>query len=84
LLSDDGSVLPFGTLVWWSAGLKEVEFTNSLTGILPKSRNGRIIVDEYLRVKGYEGSILVGLLLNFFLYSYSKDKLTSLICIGLG
>lgn len=54
----DGSKLPFGTLVW-SAGLKPVKFTNSLEGILPKAENGRILVDDYLRVKGHEGSIWV-------------------------
>ena len=54
----DGSKLPFGTLVW-SAGLKPVKFTDSLEGVLPKGKNGRILVDEYLRVKGHEGSIWV-------------------------
>jgi len=55
-LLSDGSKLPFGTLVW-SAGLKPVAFTDSLDGVLPKGPNGRILVDEYLRVKGHEGSI---------------------------
>jgi NADH dehydrogenase FAD-containing subunit len=53
-LLSDGSELPFGTLVW-SAGLKAVHFTENLN--LPKGKNGRILIDEYLRVKGYEGSI---------------------------
>jgi NADH dehydrogenase/NADH:ubiquinone reductase (non-electrogenic) len=53
-LLSDGSELPFGTLVW-SAGLKAVHFTEDLD--LPKGQNGRILVDDYLRVKGYEGSI---------------------------
>jgi NADH dehydrogenase FAD-containing subunit len=51
----DGSSLPFGTLVW-SAGLSPVNFTANCE-TLPKSPNGRILVDPYLRVKGYEGSI---------------------------
>ena len=50
----DGSELPFGTMVW-SAGLKETRFTEALG--LEKGKNGRILVDEYLRVKGYENSI---------------------------
>lgn len=54
----DGSKLPFGTLVW-SAGLKPVKFTDALDDVLPKAKNGRILVDNYLRVKGYEGSIWV-------------------------
>lgn len=54
----DGTKLPFGTLVW-SAGLKPVNFTDSLDNVLPKAKNGRILVDDYLRVKGYEGSIWV-------------------------
>ena len=52
-LSDD-SELPFGTLVW-SAGLQQTKFTEALG--LPKAPNVRLIVDDYLRVKGYEGSI---------------------------
>lgn len=51
----DGTKLPFGTLVW-SAGLSPVNFTSN-SDMLPKNRAGRIIVDEYLRVKGFEGSI---------------------------
>ncbi len=54
----DGSKLPFGTLVW-SAGLKPVKFTDSLDDVLPKAKNGRILIDDYLRVKGHEGSIWV-------------------------
>lgn len=51
----DGTSLPFGTLVW-SAGLSPVNFTSNCTS-LPKSPNGRLLVDDYLRVKGFEGSI---------------------------
>ncbi len=54
-LLSDGTFLPFGTLVW-SAGLSPVNFTTNCDS-LPKSPNGRILVDEFLRVKGYEGSI---------------------------
>lgn len=53
-LLSDGTDLPFGTMVW-SAGLAPVQFTTNLQ--LQKGQNGRIIVDDYLRVKGYEGSI---------------------------
>lgn len=53
----DQSQLEFGTMVW-SAGLAERNFTKSLDGLLEKHpRNGRIVVDEYLRVKGFEGSV---------------------------
>lgn len=52
----DGTNLPFGTLVW-SAGLSPVNFTSEGCQMLPKSPNGRILVDEYLRVKGYEDEI---------------------------
>lgn len=52
----DGSKLEFGTLVW-SAGLSPVKFTDSLAEVFERSRNGRILVDEYLRVQGYEGSV---------------------------
>ena len=40
--------IPFG-LVVWSTGNKNVELTNSIQGVL-KARNGRVIVDEFLRV----------------------------------
>jgi NADH dehydrogenase FAD-containing subunit len=53
----DGSSLEFGTMVW-SAGLAPRTFTKSLKGTLElHPRNGRILVDNYLRVQGYEGSI---------------------------
>ncbi len=51
----NGDLLPFGTMVW-SAGLAPVRFTDTIDS-LPKGKNGRIIVDSYLRVKGHEGSI---------------------------
>jgi NADH dehydrogenase FAD-containing subunit len=53
----DGSKLEFGTMVW-SAGLAPREFTKSVADTLElHPRNKRILVDPYLRVKGYEGSI---------------------------
>lgn len=52
----DGTKLEFGTLVW-SAGLAPVNFTTSVGDLFERSKNGRIVVDDYLRVKGYEGSI---------------------------
>jgi NADH dehydrogenase FAD-containing subunit len=53
----DGSTLEFGTMVW-SAGLAPRAFTESLDSVLERHpRNKRILVDEFLRVKGYEGSI---------------------------
>lgn len=54
-LLSDGSSLEFGTMVW-SAGLSQVKFTERSD--LPRhERSGRILVDEYLRVKGHEGDI---------------------------
>lgn len=51
----DGTSIEFGTMVW-SAGLAPVKFTDTLD--LPRhERNKRILTDEYLRVKGHEGSI---------------------------
>jgi NADH dehydrogenase/NADH:ubiquinone reductase (non-electrogenic) len=51
----NGSSIEFGTMVW-SAGLAPVKFTNTLN--LPRhERSGRILVDDFLRVKGHEGSI---------------------------
>uniref|UniRef100_A0A7S2S1W9 FAD/NAD(P)-binding domain-containing protein n=1 Tax=Eucampia antarctica TaxID=49252 RepID=A0A7S2S1W9_9STRA len=53
----DGTKLPFGTFIW-SAGLSPVKFTQNLdVDIFPKAPNGRVIVDEFLRVKGHEGSV---------------------------
>ena len=53
----DGTKLEFGTMVW-SAGLAPREFTKSLQDTLElHPRTKRILVDPYLRVKGYEGSI---------------------------
>jgi len=53
----DGTKLEFGTLVW-SAGLAPVKFTENIKNVLETHpKNGRIVTDEYLRVKNYEGSI---------------------------
>lgn len=53
----DGTKLEFGTMVW-SAGLAPQDFTNTLQDYLELCpRTKRIVVDEYLRVKGYEGSL---------------------------
>lgn len=56
-LLSDGTTIPFGTMVW-SAGLKPRSFTEALPEEIPRHpRNKRILVDEYMRVKGHEGSI---------------------------
>lgn len=53
----DGTHLEFGTMVW-SAGLAPRGFTEGLDERIPRHpRNKRILVDDYLRVKGFEGSI---------------------------
>ena len=53
----DGASIEFGTMVW-SAGLAPRTFTSSLEDTLQlHPRYRRILVDDYLRVKGYEGSI---------------------------
>jgi NADH dehydrogenase FAD-containing subunit len=54
----DGSSLPFGTMVW-SAGLAPRAFTANLDPqIFPRNeRTKRLLVDDYLRVIGHEGSI---------------------------
>lgn len=57
-LLSDGSRLEFGTMVW-SAGLAPRTFTENLDpDLFPKHpRSKRLLVDEYLRVRGHEGSI---------------------------
>jgi NADH dehydrogenase FAD-containing subunit len=56
MLSDGGSI-EFGTMVW-SAGLAPRTFTDQLPESIPRHpRTKRILVDDYLRVKGHEGSI---------------------------
>jgi NADH dehydrogenase/NADH:ubiquinone reductase (non-electrogenic) len=56
-LLSNGEKLEFGTMVW-SAGLAPRTFTQDLDENIPRHpRNKRILVDEFLRVKGHEGSI---------------------------
>jgi NADH dehydrogenase FAD-containing subunit len=57
-LLSDGEPLEFGTMVW-SAGLAPRTFTETLDNDIFERHPGnkRILVDEYLRVKGHEGSI---------------------------
>jgi NADH dehydrogenase FAD-containing subunit len=57
-LLSSGETLEFGTMVW-SAGLAPRTFTEDLPeGPFPRHpRNRRLLVDQYLRVKGHEGSI---------------------------
>ena len=56
-LMSDSSSLEFGTMVW-SAGLAPRSFTESLSDVIPTHpRTKRILIDNYLRVKGHEGSI---------------------------
>lgn len=54
----DGTFLEFGTMVW-SAGLAPRTFVEELDSqtFTKHPRTKRILVDEYLRVKGHEGRI---------------------------
>mmetsp|Transcript_12197 Transcript_12197/g.26895 ORF Transcript_12197/g.26895 Transcript_12197/m.26895 type:complete len:278 (-) Transcript_12197:152-985(-) len=57
VFSDGSPPLPFGSMVW-SAGLAPRTFTETLNDQIERHpRTKRILVDEYLRVKGHEGSI---------------------------
>jgi len=51
----NGESIEFGLMVW-SAGLAPVKFSDRIEGV-EKTRAGRIVVDEYLRVKGHEGTV---------------------------
>ncbi|MCO5560181.1 hypothetical protein L7F22_013789 [Adiantum nelumboides] len=53
----DGSKVPYGLLVW-STGVGPSDFVKTLD--LPKSRDGRIGVDESLRVPGFEDVYAIG------------------------
>ncbi|KAH7314698.1 hypothetical protein KP509_21G016500 [Ceratopteris richardii] len=53
----DGSRVPYGLLVW-STGVGPSSFVKSLS--LPKSPGGRIGVDEYLKVPGFEDMYAIG------------------------
>lgn len=50
----DGTEIPFGTMVW-STGLAPVKFIEKSN--LELKRGGKVLVDEYLRVKGHKGRI---------------------------
>lgn len=63
----NGTSIEFGTMVW-SAGLAPVKFVESvsavasnLPGVAPpiigRAKNGRLLVDQYCRVLGHEGTI---------------------------
>ncbi|KAI7738429.1 hypothetical protein M8C21_015659, partial [Ambrosia artemisiifolia] len=57
LILSDGSVVPYGLLVW-STGVGPSEFIKQLK--LPKSPGGRIGVDEWLRVPSVEDVFALG------------------------
>ncbi|CAI9279743.1 unnamed protein product [Lactuca saligna] len=57
LILSDGSVVPYGLLVW-STGVGPSQFIKSLH--LPKSPGGRIGVDEWLRVPSVEDVFALG------------------------
>lgn len=57
LVLSDGSEVPYGLLVW-STGVGPSEFVKSLE--MPKSHDGRIGVDERLRVSGLEDVYAIG------------------------
>jgi NADH dehydrogenase FAD-containing subunit len=56
-LLSTGEAIEYGTMVW-SAGLAPRKFTAMLSDSIPRhSRTRRILVDDYMRVIGHEGSI---------------------------
>ncbi|KAK9051743.1 hypothetical protein SSX86_028371 [Deinandra increscens subsp. villosa] len=57
LILSDGSVVPYGLLVW-STGVGPSEFIKQLK--LPKSPGGRIGIDEWLRVPSVEDVFALG------------------------
>ncbi|KAF5760654.1 putative NADH:ubiquinone reductase (non-electrogenic) [Helianthus annuus] len=57
LILSDGSVVPYGLLVW-STGVGPSEFIKQLQ--LPKSPGGRIGIDEWLRVPSVEDVFALG------------------------
>nr|XP_043626873.1 internal alternative NAD(P)H-ubiquinone oxidoreductase A1, mitochondrial-like [Erigeron canadensis] len=57
LILSDGSVVPYGLLVW-STGVGPSEFTKSLK--FPASPGGRIGIDEWLRVPSVEDVFALG------------------------
>lgn len=54
---DDGSRLPYGFLLW-STGVGPNSLVKNLP--FPKTQSSRIIVDEFLRVKGYSNIYAIG------------------------
>eukprot|EP00026_Physarum_polycephalum_P007723 Phypoly_transcript_07788.p1 GENE.Phypoly_transcript_07788~~Phypoly_transcript_07788.p1 ORF type:complete len:439 (+),score=51.05 Phypoly_transcript_07788:166-1482(+) len=54
----DGTLVPFGLLVW-STGVAPQAFIKELKSI-PKESHGRIVVDEYLQVKGVPDVYAIG------------------------
>lgn len=52
----DGSKLPFG-LVVWSTGVKQIPLIDRLVNV-KKSKNGRLIVNEFLRLKDLDGNVI--------------------------
>lgn len=57
IVLSNGTEVPYGLLVW-STGVGPSPFVQSLK--LPKSYDGRIGVDEYLRVPGLDGVYAIG------------------------
>ncbi|PWA46189.1 NADH dehydrogenase [Artemisia annua] len=57
LILSDGSVVPYGLLVW-STGVGPSDFVKSMD--LPKSPGGRIGIDEWLRVPSVEDVFALG------------------------
>eukprot|EP01112_Ceratiomyxa_fruticulosa_P023714 TRINITY_DN9197_c0_g1_i1.p1 TRINITY_DN9197_c0_g1~~TRINITY_DN9197_c0_g1_i1.p1 ORF type:complete len:483 (+),score=85.11 TRINITY_DN9197_c0_g1_i1:207-1655(+) len=58
VILSDGTVLPCGIVVW-TAGIAARPFIKEKVP-LPKDKNGRIIVDHYLRVQGQNGIWALG------------------------
>jgi NADH:ubiquinone reductase (non-electrogenic) len=57
IILKDGLVIPFGMCVW-STGNTPNDFVKSLE--FPKDPRGRLIVDNYLRIKGSENIFAIG------------------------
>ncbi|KAG0351013.1 hypothetical protein BGZ54_003463, partial [Gamsiella multidivaricata] len=57
LVLKDGKEIPFGCLVW-STGLTENPLTEALEGRVQKTKNRRILTDQYLRVLDAEGKTI--------------------------
>ena len=57
LVLQDGSRVPCGLLVW-STGIGQTPFVRNLP--FPRSKSARLVVDEFLRVKGYTNIYAAG------------------------